>query len=162
MPSAYCAATVTDHTPLARCALRSAVTDAGAGCAAGVSGTSTPGAIDCASRACALDGSPAVLRNHEPTNNCAKPAGSATAAAVVLRNGAGPAGVAAFTAGALEATATARATGPEAMTPHRATREKRTRRRIASSRAPPAIGAAAAPGEACMPEDMVELPGQKS
>src|SRR5437764_1449172 len=70
------------------------------------------------------------------------------------------AGAAATVVG-VEATVTHRAMGPAAMTVQTATRERRTRRRIASSRAPAAIAAEASLGEACLPGDMVKLPGQE-
>ncbi|GGW78391.1 hypothetical protein GCM10010350_74150 [Streptomyces galilaeus] len=62
--------------------------------------------------------------------------------------------------GGVEVTATHRAVGPAAMTVQTASRDRRTRRRIASSRAPAAIGAAASLCEACLAGDMVKLPGQ--
>lgn len=57
-------------------------------------------------------------------------------------------------------TATPSGTGPAAIEVNRARRDRRTRRLIVSSRAPAAIGGAASLSEACLPGDMVKLPGQ--
>ncbi|MGI5380747.1 hypothetical protein ACQEV2_42510 [Streptomyces sp. CA-251387] len=121
------------------------------------SGSSTSSAIDCASRACALAASSALLRSHEPTKTCAQPPGSAAGAAV--RTDGAVAG-AASTVVVVEVMATPRAIGPAAMTVQTARRDRRTLRRIASSRAPATIGAAATLSGACLPGDMVKLPGQ--
>jgi hypothetical protein len=64
------------------------------------------------------------------------------------------AGAAASTMVGLEVTATVRAAGPAAIAVHTTKRERRTRRRIASSRAPAATGAAAWPSGACLPGDI--------
>ncbi|GAA3052951.1 hypothetical protein GCM10010448_40280 [Streptomyces glomeratus] len=68
-------------------------------------------------------------------------------------------GAAATVAGP-DSTAMPKATGPAAIAVHTASWERRTRLRILSSRAPAAVGAPASLSEACLPGDMVKLPGQ--